>query len=101
VPTNPEYLNDVSRRVAALVMLWAQNFPAGYHAEPLSRFIVETWRRLLTHCAAMNCRNPTKRDLRRMAYSGALPGELATDVATRHARFTELAAMEREAHKGR
>lgn len=35
VPTNPEYLNDVSRRVAALVMLWAQNFPAGYHAEPL------------------------------------------------------------------
>jgi hypothetical protein len=95
VPTNPEYLDDVSRRVAALVMLWAQDFPSGYHAEPLNRFIVETWRRLLTHCATMNCRNPTKRDLRHMAYSGALPGETATDVATRHARFAELAAMKR------
>lgn len=96
VPTNPEYLDDVSRRVGALVMLWSQDISSGYLADPLKNFILETSRRLLTHCVTLNSRTPTKRDLRRMAYSGALPGESETDVAARLARFRELAAMERE-----
>ncbi len=95
--TTPEYLEDVSRRVGALVVLWSQGIPKRYYAEPLEKFVKETSRRLLHHCETMKCRDPTKRDLRRMAYSGALPGESATDVAARLARFAELAAMGREA----
>lgn len=96
IPTNPEYLDDVSRRVDAAVVLWSKTIWSRYYAKPLEKFVNETSRRLVAHCASMHCRNPTKRDLQRMARSGALPNESATDVAARLARFEELVAVERE-----
>lgn len=95
VQTYPEYLDDISRRVAALVMLWKHELPSGYGADPIDKFIEETRCWLLNHCAALQHGIPTKRDLGRMATSGALPGESVTDVEARHTAFELLAALNR------
>ena len=57
--------------------------------------IKETRCWLLNHCAALQRGIPTKRDLGRMAASGALPGESVADVEARHTAFELLAALNR------
>ncbi|MBY6242667.1 hypothetical protein [Methylosinus sp. Sm6] len=97
VPTHPDYLDDISRRIAAGVLLWGRTLPSGYETAPLIQFIAETARQLETECASKGWRSPTRRDLRRMAFSGAVPGESAADVKERYASFARLAELDREA----
>lgn len=97
VRTNPDYLDDISRRIAAGVLLWGRDLPSEYAAPPLARFHEETERQLTTLIASKGWRSPTKRDLRRMLYSGAIPGESPADTKDRHSSFARLAALDREA----
>lgn len=90
--TFPEYRQDMYRRIAASVTLWGQKLPEGYGLEQLDRFVNGMSRWVSGHCAAQHLRSPSKRDLRRMAASGALPGETTKSVAARHAAFELLAA---------
>ena len=43
----------------------------------------------------MGTARPLKRDVERMAFTGALPGEDATTVSTRHAAFEAIAEWAR------
>ena len=51
IPTNPEYLDDVSRKVDAAVVLWSKTIWSRYYAEPLKQFVNGTSRGLVAHCA--------------------------------------------------
>jgi len=91
--THPAYDQDMSRRVAAFVTLSARQCS---HVTPqLQKFHSAHWEWLLDHCKQMGTARPLKRDVERMALTGALPGEDATTVSTRHAAFEAIAEWAR------
>ena len=96
-PTLPAYVQDVERRIAALIVLWWPTVKDDYRTEALEAFFSETSNWLSDHCEQAHCRAPTKRDLNRMARCGALPGEPAESVRAREAMYELLAAANREA----
>lgn len=102
LPTIPEYLEDISRRITALVLLWGGNLPSGYETAQFALLMTEAARHLEAQCASKGWRTPSKRDLHRMGYSGAIPSESAAKVKERHAAFVQLAELDRRAFlKGR
>lgn len=91
--THPAYDQDMSRRVAAFVTLGARHCT---HITPeLQKFhdAYRSW--LLDHCKQMGAARPLKRDVERMALTGALPGEAPAIVAARHAAFEAMAEQAR------
>lgn len=91
--THPDYDADVSRRVAAFVVLSEKT--TAHKTPQLKRFYDAQRAWLLDHCAAAGCRVPRKRDIERMALCGALPGEDQESVDARFARFEAHAAHNR------
>lgn len=94
-PTHPEYLNDMERRVSALIILWWETVDDAYKAEPLETFVLETSRWLMEHCRGAGFRTPTKKDLIRMSRTGAYPGEALARVKARDLRYGVLALINR------
>jgi hypothetical protein len=94
-PTHPDYLNDMERRISALIILWWNTVDDDYRAEPLETFVFETREWLTEHCRRAGYRSPTKRDLRRMSYSGAFPGEAAVKVKVRKLRYSLRSTINR------
>jgi hypothetical protein len=90
-PTHPDYTFDMARRTAAFVVLGANS--TADVTEPLKKFHTSHFEWLLNHCAERGFRKPKKRDLERMALTGALPGENAAVVAARLAKFESIASM--------
>ncbi|MGZ8302930.1 MAG: hypothetical protein ACXW2U_10135 [Telluria sp.] len=89
-PTHPEYTLDMARRTAAFVALCVKS--TLNLTEPLERFHAFHYEWLLNHCADQGFRAPRKRDLERMALTGALPGEDRVAVAARIAEFEAIAS---------
>jgi len=88
-PTHPEYTLDMTRRTAAFVTLCASS--SANVTEPLRKFYMYQYEWLLSHCEGLGFRFPKKRDLERMALTGALPGEGEASVAARIALFNTVA----------
>jgi hypothetical protein len=74
-PTDPIYLHDIDRRIAALVLLWWHTVEAPYNEPHLHSFVDGTRDWLFKHCKEAGFRVPTHVDLTTMALTGAYPGE--------------------------
>lgn len=91
--THPDYNQDMSRRVAGFVSLSArQSFRVTLQ---LQKFHDAHRRWMLRHCAQMGFPKPSKRDVERMALTGALPGEDESSVQARHDGFNTRAELAR------
>jgi len=91
--THPEYGEDMSRRVAAFVLLSdSQDFQV---TEQLRRFQGAHRNWLLEHCAQKGFPKPSKRDIERMALTGALPRESKASVDARFDAFGMIAEQAR------
>jgi hypothetical protein len=71
--TEPKYLEDVERRVAAGTILWSRNVEQSYRHPVIEDFVRATRERLDQHCHAAGRRSPTLADLAEMLDSGILP----------------------------
>jgi hypothetical protein len=89
-PTHPDYALDMARRISAFVTLSASSLVNV--TEPLEKFYAYQFKWLLNHCEALGFRSPKKRDLERMALTGALPGETDASVEARLAQFNSIAS---------
>jgi hypothetical protein len=88
--TWPDYLEEMERRVAAAVLLWAPSIPDGYLNAQISRFVSITREKLEQDCRTSGYRPPDVRDLSRMTATGAYPGESRLRIWRRHAMFTSI-----------
>jgi hypothetical protein len=73
VQTDPAYLADMERRVAAGTLLWARNIDTDYRHPSIERFVDVTRERLTRACRAAGHREPSLRDLPGMLATGAFP----------------------------
>lgn len=83
--TVPEYMLDIHRRIVAMMILSTMRTVA--INQPLAHFAVKHEHWLNTHCAERGFRYPRTNDLKRMALTGAFPGEPDADVERRLAGF--------------
>jgi hypothetical protein len=92
-PTLPDYLWDMDRRISALILLWWDTVEPPYAEPHLEDFVLKTRDWLVDHCRAAGYRAPRRRDLPKMASTGAYPGEPANKIAERNRLFTIAAAV--------
>lgn len=91
-PTQPEYVDDMNRRISALILLWWDTVEPPYNDMHLQRFVDATRRWLLTHCRQSGYPEPMYSDLTTMAETGAFPGESPTLSAERNLNYERAAA---------
>jgi hypothetical protein len=91
-PTSPAYLDDMRRRISALVLLWWETIEDPYIEPHLEIFAERTRDWLHRHCNEAGFSLPTKADLIRMGADGAFPGETRASVAKRLGQFMRQAA---------
>ena len=91
-PTSQDYLDDINRRISALIMLWWENTDEHYRCPPLKNFYEETEKWLNFHCIENGYHAPKGKDLKRMSERGALPGESLMSVKKRNMKFSLHAA---------
>jgi hypothetical protein len=91
-PTSPAYLDDMKRRISALVLLWWETIEEPYIEPHLETFAERTRDWLYRHCNEAGFSLPTKADLIRMEADGAFPGEKRASVAKRLNQFMRDAA---------
>ncbi|MCD4504176.1 hypothetical protein LQR30_08670 [Chromobacterium piscinae] len=91
--THPDYELDMSRRVAAFVTLSTSQ--CAHITTELKKFHDAHQEWILEHCRQMGTPCPLKRDVERMALTGALPEENEAHVDARHARFEAMAELVR------
>jgi hypothetical protein len=94
-PTHPAYLWDMDRRISALVLLWWETVEPPYDEPHLRDFVESTRHWLAEHCRLFGYGPPKRRDLFKMADTGAYPGEPKHQIAERHLEFTRAAAPDR------
>jgi len=71
--TDPVYLADMERRVAAGTIMWARNVDADYRHPSIEHFVDVTRERLAHACRAAGHREPMLSDLPKMLATGAFP----------------------------
>jgi hypothetical protein len=71
--TDPAYLANMDRRVAAGTLLWARNVDADYRHPLIDRFVNVTRERLARACRAAGHREPALSDLPSMLANGTFP----------------------------
>jgi hypothetical protein len=86
-PTSPAYLDDMKRRISALVLLWWETIEDPYIEQRLETFAKRTRDWLHRHCKEAGFALPTKADLIRMGADGAFPGETRASVGKRFDQF--------------
>jgi hypothetical protein len=91
-PTSPAYLDDMKRRISALVLLWWETIDDPYIEPHLETFAERTRDWLCRHCNEAGFSLPTKADLIRMGADGAFPGETRASVVKRLDQFKRSAA---------
>ncbi|WP_147306427.1 hypothetical protein [Methylovirgula sp. 4M-Z18] len=89
--TTPAYIEDMNRRIAALVVLWWEGVKPPHDEPRLHTFFHHTQAWLHNHCSKQGYRPPGHADLLRMADSGAYPGEAEDEVAERQQQFVQAA----------
>jgi hypothetical protein len=92
LPTDPVYLQDMDRRISALVLLWWDTVGSPYDEPHLENFVLKTRDWLFEHCREAGYRPPSRPDLVKMADTGAYPGESQAKLAKRNMHFTLAAA---------
>jgi hypothetical protein len=88
-PSTQRYLDDMDRRIGALVRLWWDELNPRYAATELHNFVGQTDSWLSVHCSAAGFRTPNESDLIRMADTGAYPGEPTRDLEARNVQFVQ------------
>jgi len=91
-PTSQEYLDDINRRISALIVLWWSEIDEHYRSPQLKVFYEETEKWLNSHCVERGCSIPTEKELKRMSETGALPDESLISVKKRGMKFSLHAA---------
>jgi hypothetical protein len=91
-PTDPAYLSDMDRRIAALVLLWWRTVDSAYAEPHLRDFVLKTKDWLFQHCREAGYRVPRRHDLAKMADTGVYPSEPEHKIAERWRRLALLAA---------
>jgi hypothetical protein len=91
-PTSPAYLDDMKRRISALVLLWWETIEDPYIEPHLETFAERTRDWLYQHCNEAGFSQPAKADLIRMGADGAFPNETRASVARRRNQFLRDAA---------
>jgi hypothetical protein len=91
MPTDPVYLQDMDRRISALVLLWWDTIEPPYNEPHLENFVLTTRDWLLEHCREAGYRPPNRLDLEKMADTGAYPDEPQAKIAERNLRYTKAA----------
>ncbi|NTF42835.1 hypothetical protein [Rhizobium rhizogenes] len=71
MPTDLSYLQDMERRIAALVVLWWESIEPPYNEPHLEKFFISTRNWLHEHCQEVVNRQPNQRDLEQMAEIGS------------------------------
>lgn len=92
IPTDPVYLQDIDRRISALILLWWESVETSYAEPHLENFVAKTQDWLIKHCHEARYRHPRPSDLVKMADTGAYPGEPKKSVSERNTRFAMAAA---------
>jgi hypothetical protein len=92
-PTHPAYLWDMDRRISALVLLWWNTVEPLYAEPRLENFVLKTKEWLVQHCRDAGYHPPRRRDLAKMANTGAYPNEPQTKLAERNRQFTLAATI--------
>ncbi|SFU66793.1 hypothetical protein [Pseudomonas sp. OV546] len=89
--THPTYTQDMSRRLAALLLISTPQVAPDYQAEPLTHLVLATYHWLSEHCMSNGFPAPRVEHLDRMAISGAFPGEGDDEVDARDLLYKQLA----------
>jgi hypothetical protein len=88
-PSTQRYLDDMDRRIGALVKLWWNEVSPRYAGTQLQNLVDQTDKWMSEHCSTAGFRTPNKSDLIIMADTGAYPGESTRDVEIRNAQFVQ------------
>ncbi|MBB5320319.1 hypothetical protein [Marinobacter oulmenensis] len=92
-PTSPEYLDDISRRISAFVVLWWRDVEEHYKSEELRQFYEKTEKWLNWRCTENGCSLPSLKDIRRMSETGAFPGESLISLKKRNFGYSINSAL--------
>ena len=93
--TDPVYLDDIERRVAAATILWWPAVLDDYKSPQIETFVSATAEQLAASCIAQKHPIPTPSDLERMRATGAWPNESSLGVSLREARYKAFALWRR------
>jgi hypothetical protein len=91
--SDPDYIEDIDRRISALVLLWHPTISEAYLTPQIDTFVTGTRSILHAKCTNGGWRLPTADDLRRMSETGAWPGEPQRKVRSRQRRNTALVKL--------
>ena len=97
--TDPKYIDDMERRIAALTLLWSETISEEYVADPLIKFIGATKSRLDLQCKLQGYRIPATRDLAQLADTGRMPGETLLSAYSRNMSYSAHAVMAKAARQ--
>ena len=90
IKTSQEYLDEIRRRVSALIILWWNEIDDFYKNEKLESFVgfQEEW--LNNHCLKNGYKIPTKNNLIKMFKNGSFPNENKNSIKQRLNRYQDI-----------
>ncbi|NWA24526.1 hypothetical protein HX866_06455 [Pseudomonas gingeri] len=88
--THPTYTQDMSRRLAASLLISTSYVAPKYQTEPLTHLTITTYHWLSEHCSSNGFPLPRVEHLKRMAISGAFPEEAEEEVEARELLYKHL-----------
>lgn len=91
--TDPNYINDMERRISASTLLWSETISEEYITPPLMKFISATKSRLDSQCKLQGYRVPATSDLVPLADTGRMPGETFLSAYRRNMSYSAHATM--------
>jgi len=91
VSTTQEYLDDMQRRVSALIILWWDEIDDRYQNKKLEKLVKGTKQWLHKHCLDSGYKVPIKWNLIKMYKTGAFPNEKKSSFKARIANYEKQA----------
>lgn len=90
IETSQEYLDDIRRRVSALIILWWNEIDDFYKNEKLENFVKfqEEW--LNNHCVKNGYKIPTKNNLIKIFKNGSFPNESKSSIKQRLKNYQDI-----------
>lgn len=90
IETSQEYLDDIRRRISALIILWWNEIDIFYKNEELEKFVKfqEEW--LNNHCLKNGYKIPTKNNLIKIFKNGSFPNESKSSIKQRLKNYQDI-----------
>lgn len=90
IKTSQEYLDEIRRRISALIILWWNEVDEFYKNEELEKFVKfqEEW--LNSHCLKNGYKIPTKNNLIKIFKNGSFPNESKNSIKQRLNRYQDI-----------